>query len=74
MHEREARGVQVEVEAAAQVVVDGVGGEVEDVGGRGARFGRGWQRGRALAAEARGGGLRWVAEPFAHGRVFDYDA
>ena len=74
VHEREAAGVEVRVEAAAQVVRQRVGGEVEDVGGGRAGVWGGGQEGRALAAEADGEEGRGLAEAFAEQDVFEEDA
>lgn len=72
--EVDAGEVEVEVEPAAQVVVDGVGGDVEDLRSRGAGIGGWWEEGLALAAEADvEGGFRG-AETFAEQDIFEDDA
>lgn len=71
----EGGGVEGHVEAAAEIVTEGVDCYVEDGGGRGAGGGDGGEVGWALAREAHGEGVRrGMDEGFGGERVFEEEA
>ena len=74
MDEIETAGVQIEVEAFAEIMIDGVYANIEDGCGTGASGQCGWEDGLSLAAEADVEFDVWIAKTLAKTGVLDDDS